>query len=100
MKKLLSSLKKGLIVEVITGADKGKRGRILEIRQGLQKVKVQGVRLQKKHDKQKGIQAKEGFIDCSNVRLPSGIANKLETQKSDQKVLPSSSQVSSQQGSP
>lgn len=87
MKKFLHRLKKGLIVEVITGADKGKKGRILEfLRQG-QKVKVQGVRLQKKHDKKQGIQTKEGFIDCSNIRLPGQKSKKI-------KLAPKTPQIS------
>lgn len=75
-----NKLKKGLVVEVITGADKGKKGRILEIQHHLNKVKVQGVRLQKKHDKKQGIQSKEGFIDCSNIRLPGKKSKKTAPQ--------------------
>lgn len=62
---------KGRLVEVITGSDKGKKGRILNIRQTEKsiQVKVEGIRLQKKHDKKEGIKTQEGFIDFSNVKL-------------------------------
>jgi large subunit ribosomal protein L24 len=64
-----SKIKSGATVEVITGDDKGKRGTVLEVKLNPLKVKVQGVRLQKKHDKKEGILSREGFIDYSNVKL-------------------------------
>ena len=59
---------KGDQVVVIAGSAKGKKGAVLEINQSLMKVKVQGVNLQKKHDKKEGIQTKEGYIDYSNIK--------------------------------
>ena len=70
MKRLKLKIKKGDTVEVLTGADKGKRGKVLVIqrRKPLQ-IKVSGVRIQTKHDKKEGLQKVEGFIDYSNVKL-------------------------------
>ncbi len=59
---------KGDQVVVIAGSAKGKKGAVLEINQSLMKVKVQGVNLQKKHDKKEGIQTREGYIDYSNIK--------------------------------
>lgn len=62
-------IKKGALVEVITGSDKGKRGSVLEVNAKAMKIKIQGVRVQTKHDKKEGIQKREGFIHYSNVKL-------------------------------
>ena len=64
-------IRKGMMAKVITGSDKGKSGRILDIQYKHQqiKVKVQGVCLQKRHHKQGGIKSQEGFIDYSNVKV-------------------------------
>lgn len=68
MRKL--KIKKGDTVEVISGADKGKKGAVLFLDPKKLKVRVQGVRVQKKHDaKESQIIEKEGFIDYSNVKL-------------------------------
>lgn len=68
-------MKKNSQVLVITGSDKGKKGKILRIKPVLGKVLVEGVALKKKHVKPK----KEGekgqivefpsFISISNVKL-------------------------------
>lgn len=62
-------LKKGDEALVITGADKGKKAKILEVNPGNLKVRLQGVRVQTHFDKKEGIQKKEGWIDYSNVRF-------------------------------
>lgn len=69
-------IKKGDVVEVLTGDDKGKKGKILNIDRTKQRVVVQGVRFMKKHTKANpqsnepgGIIEKEGPIHYSNVRL-------------------------------
>jgi large subunit ribosomal protein L24 len=62
-------VRKGATVEVITGDDKGKRGAVLEVHPGTMKVRVQGVRVQTKHDKKEGLLKREGMIDYSNVKL-------------------------------
>ena len=62
---------KGRSAKVITGADKGKTGTILNIREfnNTIQVQVQGVRLQKKHDKKEGIKTQTGYIDFSNIKV-------------------------------
>jgi large subunit ribosomal protein L24 len=62
-------IKKGATVQVITGSDKGKSGKVLEIKTEPLKIKVQGVKVQTHFDKKDGILKKEGFIDYSNVKL-------------------------------
>ncbi|MCB0364125.1 MAG: KOW motif-containing protein [Bdellovibrionaceae bacterium] len=62
-------IKKGATVEVTAGADRGKRGTVLEIDKGALKIRVQGVRMQTHFDKQDGLNTKEGFLDYSNVKL-------------------------------
>ena len=62
---------KGRSAKVIAGADKGKTGTILGIREfnNTIQVQVQGVRLQKKHDKKEGIKTQNGYIDFSNIKV-------------------------------
>ena len=62
-------IKKGATVQVIAGADKGKKGAVLEINPGKLLVKVQGVKVQTHFDKKDGLLKKEGFIHYSNVKL-------------------------------
>ena len=66
-----SKIKKGDTVRVIAGVDKGKEGKVLEVKNG--KVKVEGVNKVKKHVKPNqtntkgGIIEEEAFFDVSNV---------------------------------
>lgn len=62
-------IKKGATVQVIAGSDKGKSGKVIEIKTEPLKIKVQGVKVQTHFDKKEGILKKEGFIDYSNVKL-------------------------------
>jgi len=69
-------IRKGDLVQVITGTDKGKQGRVLAIDRETNKVRVEKVRLQKRHLKPGraaartgGILEIEGFIHDSNVML-------------------------------
>ena len=69
-------IKKGDQVVVISGRDKGKRGRVLEVLPARGKVKVEGAGMIKKHERANpsnnrggGIIEKEGWIDISNVQL-------------------------------
>ena len=61
-------IKVGDEVQVIAGADKGRRGAVLEFDSSQRKVRVKNVRMQTHFDKKEGIQKKEGFIDRSNVK--------------------------------
>ena len=66
-----SKIKKGDTVRVIAGVDKGKEGKVHEVKSG--KVKVEGVNKVKKHVKPNqtntkgGIIEEEAFFDVSNV---------------------------------
>ena len=65
------SIRKGDTVEVIAGADKGKKGAVLDLNIKNLKLKVQGVSVNTKHDKQNGLQKLESYIDYSNVKFVS-----------------------------
>lgn len=65
-------IKKGATVQVIAGADKGKKGTVLAINATAMKIQVEGVKVQTHYDKKDGLLKKEGFIDYSNVKLVSG----------------------------
>jgi large subunit ribosomal protein L24 len=67
-------IRKGDLVQVITGADKGKQGRVLRVDSARQRVRVESVRMQKRHlkagraaAKTGGIIEQEGFVAISNV---------------------------------
>ena len=67
-------IKKGNQVEIICGEDKGKKGEVIEILRRLNRLKVKGINLIKKHEKttkekKGGIISKENFIDISNVKI-------------------------------
>ena len=68
------NLKKGNLVKILTGNDKGKSGEIIEIINALNKAKVKGINIVKKHlkttkEKKGGIISKENFIHLSNLKL-------------------------------
>ena len=71
MKKM--HVKRGDIVKVISGKDKGKEGKIITAYPETGKVVVEGVAIVKKHQKarmqgqESGIIHKEAAIDASNV---------------------------------
>ncbi len=69
MKKF--KLKKGDNVIVISGKDKGKSGEIIEVLKNLDKVKVRGINIVKKH--RKPSQDNPGKID--EIELPIHISN-------------------------
>jgi large subunit ribosomal protein L24 len=70
-------------VQVVTGADRGKQGRVISVRRDGQ-VRIEKVRLQKKHLKPGsnkdaragGIIEQEGYINPSNVMLVDPTDNK------------------------
>ena len=84
-------IKKGNQVEVICGKDKGKKGEVIEIIRKLNRIKVKGINIIKKHEKttkekKGGIISKENFIDISNVKSLDKVITK-ETKK-DKKWTP------------
>jgi large subunit ribosomal protein L24 len=62
-------IKKGSTVQVIAGAEKGKKGTVVEIVTSKMGVRVQGIRVQTHYSKQDGLQKKEGLIHYSNLKL-------------------------------
>ena len=67
-------IKKGTVVQVICGKDKGKKGEVIEILRSDDKAKVKGVNIIKKHEKttkekKGGIISKENFIHLSNLKV-------------------------------
>jgi len=73
---MIRRIRKGDLVQVITGADRGKQGRVVAIDSKRGKLRVQKVRMQKRHLKAGrkgartgGVIEQEGFIDASNVML-------------------------------
>ena len=75
-------LKKGDLVEVIAGKDKGKQGKILEVRINAGRVLIEGLNRVKKHTKPSqtnptgGIVDKEAPLHISNVMLVDPKTNK------------------------
>ncbi len=72
----MQRIRKGDLVEVIQGADRGKQGRVLAIDSEARRVRVEKVRIQKRHLKpgragaqQGGVVEDEGFIALSNVMV-------------------------------
>ena len=66
-------IKKGAQVEVICGKDKGKKGEVIEIFRKMNRAKVKGINMIKKHEKttkekKGGIISKESFIHISNLK--------------------------------
>jgi large subunit ribosomal protein L24 len=71
-----AKIRKGDQVVVIAGRDNGKRGRVLEVLPAKNRVKVEGVAVQKKHQRANpqnnrggGIIDREAYINISNVQL-------------------------------
>ena len=80
------NLKKGNLVKVLTGKDKNKSGEIIEIIKTLNKAKVKGINIVKKHlkttkEKKGGIISKENFIHLSNLMIVKDKKDKTKTKK-------------------
>lgn len=72
----MQHIRKGDLVQVIAGADRGKQGRVIAVDRERGRVRVDKVRVQKRHLKPGrkgartgGVIEQEGFIDGSNVML-------------------------------
>lgn len=74
-KKIKLRIKKDDTVKVISGNDKGKTGKVIEIYSALNKAKVEGVRMVTKHNKpsaqypEGGREQQEALIHISNLML-------------------------------
>ena len=82
------NLKKGNLVKVLTGKDKNKSGEIIEIINRLNKAKVKGINIVKKHlkatkEKKGGIISKENFIHLSNLMI---VKNEKDNTKIKKKI--------------
>ena len=67
-------IKKGLEVKILVGKDKNKTGEVIEIDRLINRLKVKGANIIKKHikttkDKKGGIVEKENFIHISNLPI-------------------------------
>ncbi len=67
-------IKKGIKVKILTGKDKKKEGEVIEIDRKLNRVKVKGINIVKKHvkttkEKKGGIISKENFLHVSNLTI-------------------------------
>jgi len=86
-------IRKGDLVQVVAGADRGKQGRVIAVDRARGKVRVEKVRMQKRHLrpgrkalKTGGILEQEGYIDASNVMLvdpESGTPSRVRSQVED-----------------
>jgi large subunit ribosomal protein L24 len=80
-------LKRGDTVIVITGKDKGKSGKVIEVLKGKDTVLVEGVNKCKKHEKpnpkneQGGIVEREVPVHVSNVKLAEAQASASKESK-------------------
>jgi len=76
------------LVKVLTGKDKNKSGEIIEIINRLNKAKVKGINIVKKHlkatkEKKGGIISKENFIHLSNLMI---VKNEKDNTKTKKKI--------------
>jgi large subunit ribosomal protein L24 len=86
-------VKKGDQVIVMAGRDRGKRGRVLDVKPRDGKIKVEGVAVVKRHQRPNpganrpgGILEKEAYVDISNVQLidpASGKATRVRYEVAD-----------------
>jgi len=72
---MAARIKKGDVVVVLAGSDKGKSGRVLRVYPSKDRLVVEGVNMIKRHTRptqrnpKGGIVAKEAAIHVSNVKL-------------------------------
>ena len=70
-----SKIKKGDIVQVITGNDKGNEGRVLKVYHEKNRVLIEGINIVKKHQKPNQVHPNGGIVEMeapihySNVKL-------------------------------
>ena len=69
-------IRRGDLVQVVTGSDRGKQGRVLAVDRERGRLRIEKVRMQKRHLrpgrkalKTGGVLEQEGYIDASNVML-------------------------------
>ena len=69
-------IRKGDLVQIVSGADRGKQGRVVAVDAARGRVRVEKVRLHKRHlragrkgARTGGVIEQEGYVDASNVML-------------------------------
>lgn len=71
-------LRKGDLVEVLTGEERGRRGKILRVKldkdDGCYRVFVEGLNLAKKHQRARGTGKPGGIVDLPNAFDASNVA--------------------------
>jgi len=83
-------IKKGNQVLVLCGKDRGKKAEVIEILKSLNKAKVKGINMIKKHEKttkekKGGIISKENYIHISNLKNLE-TTNEKDKKKNDSKT--------------
>ena len=69
------SIRKGDVVEIISGDDKGRQGKVIEVDTKKARIKVEGINMVKRHERARGatkpggIIDKPAFLDRSNTML-------------------------------
>ena len=76
------NIKRGEEVVVISGANKGQRGRILQVIPKKDRVVVEGVNFRKKHQKAKSEEEKGGIIE---LEAPLHVSNVMIASKYDER---------------
>jgi large subunit ribosomal protein L24 len=69
-------IRRGDLVQVVSGADRGKQGRVLAVDSARGRVRIEKVRMHKRHlragrkgARTGGVIEQEGYIDASNIML-------------------------------
>ncbi len=69
-------IRTGDLVQVVSGADRGRQGKVLSVDRAARRIRVEGVKMQKHHLKPGrkiarggGVVEREGFVDVTNVML-------------------------------
>ena len=69
-------IRRGDLVQVVSGADRGKQGRVLAVDAARGRVRIEKVRIHKRHlragrkgARTGGVIEQEGYIDASNIML-------------------------------
>ncbi|MBW2497325.1 MAG: 50S ribosomal protein L24 [Deltaproteobacteria bacterium] len=72
----MQKIRKGDLVQIVAGADRGKQGHVIAVDKSGRRVRVESVRVQKRHlrpgrtgAREGGIVETEGYVDASNVML-------------------------------
>lgn len=89
-----SKIKKDDMVVVISGADKNKRGKVMEVQRSAGKVLVEGVNLRKRTMRRSQERPEGGIVDREQ---PIHMSNVMELSRYQTKVEPKNSNSSKQE---